>query len=77
MNEWGKVMKNLDTARQSDFHLTQISQTDADQILPNKQTIDSCKQLTNWENEGGRVDHERTGQTSKVTGSTSLICGKG
>lgn len=70
-------MKNLDTARQSDFQPTQISQTDADQILPNKQTIDSCKQLTNWENEGGRVDHERTGQNPKVTGSTSLISRKG
>ena len=70
-------MKNLDTARQSDFQLTLISQTDADQILRNKQIIDNCEQLTNWENEGGRVDHERTGQNSEVAGSTSLICGKG
>ena len=69
-------MKNLDTARQSDFQLNPISQTDADQILRNKQTIDNCAQLTNWENEGGRVDHERTGQNSEVTGGTSLICGK-
>lgn len=70
-------MKNVDTAEQANFQLAYMRQTDINQSLSSKQISDTFEQLSNWENEGGMVDHEDTGQNPKVTGSTSLISGKG